>query len=103
MREVLRDPKADLALRRTALSSLLGAGDEALPAILHELLDESLLRRDALRALAAYDDPRTPAVIFAVYSVLDVAGKRDALNTLASRRGYARALFDAISRKAVDA
>ena len=55
------------------------------------------MRGAALRGLAGYDDPNTPAAILAIYSSLSAAEKREALNTLSSRSAYAKPLLDAIS------
>ena len=53
------------------------------------------MRRDALRALAAFDDAATPGAILAVYADLPLADQRDALATLSSRVPFATALLDA--------
>ena len=42
--------------------------------------------------LAAYDDPKTPDAILAVFGSLTAEEKRDALNTLAARAAYGKAL-----------
>ena len=46
----------------------------------------------ALRALATYNDDRTPGAVLTAYSSLDGAQKRDALNTLVSRPAFAKPL-----------
>jgi putative heme-binding domain-containing protein len=66
--------------------------------LLAELLKDPGLRAVVLRALAAYDDPRTPALILNHYPSLNEAEKADALATLASRPAYARALLDAMEK-----
>ena len=56
-----------------------------------------------MRGLAAYDDPKTPALVLNVYNALTPAEKRDALATLSSRPAYARALLAAVGAKKVPA
>ncbi|HXG47446.1 MAG TPA: PVC-type heme-binding CxxCH protein [Methylomirabilota bacterium] len=82
--------------RRAALESLVNVKDPALPDVLLGLLAEAEMRGPALRALAGYNDPRTPGAILAVYGRLDDAHKRDALNTLVSRPAFARPLLESI-------
>ncbi len=101
LRRVLADIKAEVALRQNALASLLGAKDKELAPILQKLLSEPAMRSAALKGLAAYDDPKTPAAIFSVYSSLNSEEKRDALNTLASRSVYAKELLIAIEKKTI--
>jgi putative heme-binding domain-containing protein len=103
MRRVLVAPNTDLALRRNALAALLAARDAKLPPVLHKFVAEPALRGEALRGLAAFDDPQTPAVILAAYSSFNAAQKRDAVNTLASRRAYGKKLLDAVANKKVPA
>lgn len=96
LRSVLADRKAPLDRRLNALETLLGAGDGGLPKILLGLLDDRALRGPAIRALAAYTEPGTPAAILKVYPALDVSEQRDAVNTLASRGAFAKALTKAV-------
>ena len=100
-RGVLLDAKSDLGLRREALAALLKARDaETVPA-LQALVAEPALRGQALRALASFDDPKTPEVILKAYSGLAPAERRDALNTLAARVGSAKALLSAVEGKRI--
>lgn len=101
LRTVLNDSKAQVEDRREALASLLAARDTGLAATLQKLIAEPSLRRDALRGLAVYDDPKTPQVILSVYSTLSLEEKRDALNTLAARATTARALVASVAAKKI--
>ena len=103
MRQLLALPKTSLEERKQCLATLLAARDKPLAAVLHALLKEPALRADALRGLAAYDDPKTPAAILEVYHSLSYTEKRDALGTLASRQEYAKALLAAVGTKKVAA
>ncbi len=100
-RTVLADAKSDAGLRREAMAALLKARDSASVPALQALVAEPAMRGPALRALAAFDDPGTPGVILGAYPGLAPAERRDALNTLAGRAGYASALLDAVDRKQV--
>ncbi len=95
LRQTAVDPSADTGARRAALESLVGIRDPGLSERLRGLLAEPALRGQALRALAGFDDPATPAAILAVYPSLG-GEKRDALNTLSSRPAYAKALLTAV-------
>ena len=101
LRQRLMDAQADAAARRGALESLLAAKDPELAAPLRQLLADPVLRAAALRGLAAYDQPETPAAILGVYPSLTGAEKRDALNTLVSPSAFAKALLLAVREKKV--
>jgi putative membrane-bound dehydrogenase-like protein len=103
LRRTLAARDADLSARQGALAALLGAGDKQLPPVLHELVKEPAMRGPALRGLAAYDDPKTPDVILTAYPSLTAAEKRDALNALASRAAYGKALMRAVAARKVPA
>lgn len=93
----------ELGARQNALATLLAAGDKELAPLLHDLIGDPALRGAALRGLAAYDDPKTPDVVTAVYAKLNPDEKRDALNTLAARVSYGKALMDAMAAKKIPA
>jgi putative membrane-bound dehydrogenase-like protein len=101
LRRVLADARADIPLRREALAALLKVKDPALAATLRGLVKDPGLGGAALRGLAVYDDPATPAALIRAYSELGPPERRDALNTLASRREWARALLSAIGANQV--
>ena len=102
MRRTLGDATAKPDARKAALDSLLAAQDAgALQLVLAQISRPGQLRAPALRGLAVYDDAQIPAAILAVYAQLDLAEKRDALNTLVARPANARALLAAVDGKAV--
>ncbi len=103
LRGVLANASADTARRQSALAALLGARDKELAPVLQKLVADRALRGSALRGLASYDDPGTPAVLLQAYSTLNAAEKRDAINTLASRLPYAMALLGAVGARKVPA
>ena len=103
LRETLVNVSSGFAARSNALVSLLAAKDAQLPSSLQQLLKDPMMRAGALRGLAAYDDPKTPAAILDVYPSLSAIEKKDALSTLASRAVYAKPLLAAIADKKVPA
>jgi putative membrane-bound dehydrogenase-like protein len=101
LRATLQDEKAEIAARRTALQTLVGARAENLAPILQKLLEVPDLRGEALRGLAAFDDGKTAGAILKVYATLPAPEKTDALNTLASRAEFAPQLVAAIQQKKI--
>ena len=101
LHKTVMDETADVNARRTALDSLLGAKDATLAPVLQRLVRDTALQGAALRGLAAYDDPKTPSAILAVYPQLNPTQRRDALNTLVSRVSFAGPLLDAVGRGVV--
>jgi putative heme-binding domain-containing protein len=95
-RELVGNRDASAAERRGAIGTLVGVKDAQLVSSLYRLLEEPALRRDALRALGAFDDAETPERVLAVYPALDLFERRDALGTLASRVSYSHRLLDAV-------
>jgi putative heme-binding domain-containing protein len=98
LRSTVTDSRADVAARRTALQALVEKHVPEVPALLRDLLTEPAMRGPALCALAAYNNPGTPALILRHYAGFGEAEKADAVATLASRPAYALALLDAMER-----
>ncbi len=96
VRGVLADRGRPLDDRKSALAALLKVGDPDLPTTLRALLDEPSLRGQAIRALASYDDPKTPGLLVGAFPRLTPSERRDALNTLAARPDSAYALLAAV-------
>lgn len=100
---LLADPQANMAERQAALDALVARKAANLAPTLLKLLGTKELAGPALRGLATYDDPQTPAVVLAAYAQFDANQKRDALNTLASRPAYALAMLTAVEQKKIPA
>ncbi len=66
------------------------------------LLPDPALRSAAIRGLAMFEDAKTPDAILGVFKDLPLIERRDALNTLASRPNYAKALFAAVDAKKIN-
>jgi putative heme-binding domain-containing protein len=88
-----------------AIAALLDAGHPKLTPELHWLLDAEQkgteARRLALRGLAFYDDPASPNEILRRFPNYTPEERIDALNTLAARPSYAKALLNAIAKKEI--
>jgi len=97
LRAILADASAPPAERRDALESLAGQQVAGLAGTLHALLDDPGMRGPTLRALAAYNDPGTPAAILKRFPALSDDERDDAVNTLAARPASAGALLDAVA------
>ena len=93
---MITDEKAATNFRKQAIQSLARMQSPVLVPVLHSLLADATLRSDALRALSAFDDAKTPAAILAIYARLTPAEQRDALVTLCSRKAFAGELLEAI-------
>lgn len=97
----LKDRTAPAAQRRELLQGFARDGyAAALPAVV-ALLDDAALRRDAIRALAAFDDPSVPAALLKRYAGWARSEKAEAVLTLASRQAGARQLFNALKAQTV--
>ena len=103
LRELVESATTNIDVRKNSLETLVAARDPKLPPTLLALLDVDSMRGPALRALATFDDPKTPAAILGLYPKLPPAERRDALNTLTSRSAYAKALLEAVAAKSMPA
>src|SRR5690606_27921575 len=102
-RRVALDPRAELDLRRDALSSLVEARAPPAAETARVLVRDEALRHDAIRALGTLGDADAPAAIFDAWPSFDQESRRLALSALASRVSWAKALLDAIEAKTIPA
>ena len=96
LREQLTDKTAGMKTRQRAFEILVRGRDKVAVSAFQAVLDQKQLRGPAIRALAGFDDPQTPAAILKQYKNMDAAAKGDAVSTLTSRPQYAMALFSAM-------
>jgi putative membrane-bound dehydrogenase-like protein len=101
LRATAFDAAEPAAERQVALEALIDQGSPDLAPALHDLLADVVLRRTALRGLAALRHAATPEKILARYAELTLEEKQEALATLASRRDFALALLAAVEQKTV--
>ena len=97
----LRDATAEPGARRSALKSLLGQRHPDVPAVLEDLLGQSL-SLEAIRAYAFYDYAKAPVILLGRYQKFDPIARRAVVETLASRKSYARSLLKALGRGKVE-
>ena len=97
----LKDRAAPIERRREIL---LGFSRDsvaaALPVVL-SMLDEAPMRRDAIRALAAFNDPQIEKKLIDGYGTFSTAEKAEAVITLSARRNTALALFAQMKKNAI--
>jgi putative membrane-bound dehydrogenase-like protein len=91
-----------LDARRDALRVLAETRGAALPALLRQLLDDRDLAADAVRAMAAFEDPATPELLLARYPGWPLEARSEVIVTLTARPSFARALLAAIAKGDVD-
>jgi putative membrane-bound dehydrogenase-like protein len=90
------DVTVPAAARQRALEALAARRPADLAPLLLQLTADAATRRPAVRALADYDHPDTPAVLLAAYPTFDDAARQDVVQTLASRPAWADLLLDAV-------
>jgi putative membrane-bound dehydrogenase-like protein len=99
--KLIGDRTAPVDDRRLAIELLLSRKLPAFAATLQKLVEDPAVRSVAIRALAALPDASTPAAILEHYGQFTPEEKADAVQTLAARATWARALLDAIEKGTV--
>ncbi len=90
-------PRPDVVALRRGIELLTAKREPAFLKTLFALLQDSDLRSDAIRALAAYDSSEIPPRLLGIYSSLNAAERQDAIQTLTARPAFALTLLDAIN------
>jgi putative membrane-bound dehydrogenase-like protein len=98
LRQRLADDKSDAKKRRQALEILVRGRDPEAADTFRSVMTDKSLRGPAIRALAGFDDARTPPAILSAFASLTESERRDAVNTLTSRPAFANKLLDAMER-----
>ncbi len=99
--ETVQDTSAQTARRRVALHALLTQQNERASELLEQLLDEPELRLDAIRGFAAIENDQAPAILLGQYANSTAPHRKAIVETLATRKGYAEALLDALRTKQI--
>ena len=94
-------PRSDISARRRALELLAAKRDPAFVNTLFTLLQDTELRPDAVRALAAYDAAEIPPRLVNLYTSLPAAERQDVIQTLTARPIFALTLLDAIEHNII--
>ncbi len=92
------DARRKAASRQQAINALTQKNDAAIVPLLQQLLDDAAVRGTAIQKLAAFESAKTPGLLVARYSRFSSGEKQDAINTLAARPAFARALLAAVER-----
>lgn len=98
LRQIAGDTRQPAETRQEAIRALTQAKAEGLSKQLLGLLADPAVRIAALRGLAASDDEATPGEVLKKYGEFDAAARQEAISTLASRKGYAMLLLDAVEQ-----
>ena len=95
--ETLQNDSAELDDRLDALEGLTGRKRPELKPVLLTLLSDDVLRKHAIRSMAAFDDADISDALLTQYSAFSDEDKLEAVNTLASRGESGRRLTQAIA------
>lgn len=98
---ILRNTATATDVRRTALRSLANGQAPGLLETLPALLEDEGLRREAIRAVAAFESQELGLLLLSRYAELTPNEKADAIQTLASRPVYGWMLTDALEKDSV--
>ena len=96
LRKKAADKKLDAAERNRALAALIARRVPDLQKLLLALAVETETSSVAIRGLAEYYSPETTETLLQHYASYPANVRQDALQTLASRRGWATELLDAV-------
>ncbi len=103
LRKVANDAGSSADDRNRAIDALVGQRLPGFDSDLLKLLEDDQVRASALRGLASFQSPKTPATILSHYATMTATERQNAQLTLASRKPWARALIRAIEVKQIDA
>lgn len=101
MLATVRDSKAEVQERRSALKALLLQQNRQVLGELESLLDEPAMRLDAIRAYGVLQQDQAPRLLLERYPEWAPTEQRAVIETLATRKDYAQALLAAMEDKLV--
>ncbi len=101
MKQIAMDAKAEPEYRKLAIDALVASRATDFGRQLLTLLDDQTVRGEALRGLSNYGIEGVASAIISRYASYEVAEKQIALQTLASRIGWAAKMLDAVEQKLV--
>jgi putative membrane-bound dehydrogenase-like protein len=104
LRGIATDSAADPAARRQAVRAISAGKGEGFESVLLDLLGDRAVHGEALKGLAFYDSPETPARALSQMGIYGPEARAELVRLLVSRPAYAAALLQAVAdgRIAVD-
>lgn len=94
---VLQDGNADWNQKRAAIRQLAGRKRPELRSALPKLLEIEQLKREAIRAVAAFDEPSLARLLLEKYEQYSPEEKSEIIQTLSTRTPYGNELTNAIA------
>ena len=98
---LLKNTAADTDDRRATLSMLLNQQNKQASSLLKVLIDQPTMKLDAIRGYAVVENLEASSILLTRYQKLDSQQKRAVIETLASRKVYAKDLIEAIKTKKI--
>lgn len=99
LRSLAANKAADPAARQQAIFSLSQtANSQQLYPLLKSLIDDRLVNDSVVSALAVCSDPAAASLILNHYARLSLKGKRNAIDTLSTRKPWASELLDGVAK-----
>ena len=93
---IVRDAGREVEDRRRALQSLVAQRHPVLRDVLMDLLEDEKMRRNAIRAMSAYEEQSFADALMRWYPKLSADEKQEALQTFASRPVFGRKITEAL-------
>lgn len=97
----LKNKSLPIDQRKKALQTLTAQQQKALPAEIPGLLQETALRKDAIRSIAAFDSEPMGKLLLESYPKFSPEEKLEAMQTLSSRARYGNMLTQEIKSKKI--
>lgn len=98
MLAIIDNSKAKLEDKKNAIQSLAAQQNLTLQSQIPKLLENPDIRREVIKAIAAYDSRELGMALFKKYNGLTSDEKKEAIMTMASRPIYGRFLGDALKK-----
>lgn len=97
VRQVALDSKAELAVRKSALQTLIDSKTPDVRELCERLITVQFLNPVAARGLSGFDDPAVGNKLVGAYRQFHLTERPQLLATLVSRSSFANALLDAVA------
>ncbi len=101
MLSILSDPKSAASAKTLALEGLVSKKRKEVIPLLSKLILDKDLQLSAIQGMAVFDNIELANSLIFNYSSFDGATKLEALQTLAARPNYGRALLDALKKNKI--